>query len=73
MNKFDTKKYPIYASFLNQLAKDLTKFYYAKLDKPFKISNKLKGKGYDPVTSSDKAFENLSGLKFPKNFLIIKL
>ena len=55
MKKFDTKKYSIYASFLNQLAKDLTKFYYAKLDKPFKITNKMKGKGYDPVTTSDKA------------------
>jgi len=57
VKKFDNKKYPIYASFLNQLAKDLTKFYYAKLDKPFKITNKMKGKGYDPVTTSDKAFE----------------
>ena len=27
MINFDRKKYPIYASFLNQLAKDLTKFY----------------------------------------------
>ena len=27
MKNFDTKKDPIYASFLNQLAKDLTKFY----------------------------------------------
>ena len=53
MKKFDTKKYPIYASFLNQLAKDLTRFYYSKLDKPFKITNKMKGKGYDPVTTSD--------------------
>ena len=58
MKKFDTKKYPIFASFLNQLAKDLTKFYYSKLDKPFKITNKMKGKGYDPVTSSDKALIN---------------
>ena len=53
MKKFDTKKYPIYASFLNQLAKDLTKFYYSKLDKPFKIINKMKGKGYDPVPRKD--------------------
>ena len=68
MNKFDTKKYPIYASFLNQLAKDLTKFYYTKLDKPFKISNKLKGKGYDPVTSSDKAFEKFIRSKISKKF-----
>ena len=49
--------YKIYFNFLNLLAKQLTKYYYSKLDKPFKISNKLKGKGYDPVTTSDKAFE----------------
>ncbi len=68
MKKFDTKKYPIYSSFLNQLAKDLTKFYYAKLDKPFKITNKMKGKGYDPVTTSDKAFEKFIRSKISKKF-----
>ena len=68
MNNFDTKKYPIYANFLNQLAKDLTRFYYTKLDKPFKISNKLKGKGYDPVTTSDKAFEKFIRFKISKKF-----
>ena len=68
MKKFDTKKCPIYASFLNQLAKDLTKFYYSKLDKPFKITNKLKGKGYDPVTTSDKAFEKFIRSKISKKF-----
>ncbi len=68
MNNFDTKKYPIYASFLNQLAKDLTKFYYSKLDKPFKITNKLKGRGYDPVTTSDKAFEKFIRSKISKKF-----
>ena len=68
MKKFDTKKYPIYASFLNQLAKDLTRFYYAKLDKPFKITNKMKGKGYDPVTTSDKAFEKFIRSKIKKKF-----
>ena len=68
MKKFDTKKYPIYASFLNQLAKDLTKFYYTKLDKPFKITNKMKGKGYDPVTTSDKAFEKFIRSKISKKF-----
>ena len=56
MINFDRKKYPIYASFLNQLAKDLTKFYHSKLNRTFKVSNKLKGKGYDPVTTSDRAF-----------------
>ncbi len=68
MNKFDTKKYPIYASFLNQLAKDLTRFYYTKLDKPFKTTNKKKGKGYDPVTTSDKAFEKFIRSKISKKF-----
>jgi histidinol phosphatase-like enzyme (inositol monophosphatase family) len=68
VKKFDTKKYPIYASFLNRLAKDLTKFYYAKLDKPFKITNKMKGKGYDPVTTSDKAFEKFIRSKISKKF-----
>ena len=68
MKKFDTKKYPIYASFLNQLAKYLTKFYYAKLDKPFKITNKMKGRGYDPVTTSDKAFEKFIRSKISKKF-----
>ena len=68
MNNFDTKKYPIYASFLNQLAKDLTRFYNEKLNKPFKISNKLKDKGYDPVTTSDKAFEKFIRSKISKKF-----
>ena len=68
MNNFDTKKYTVFSSFLNQLAKDLTKFYYAKLDKPFKITNKMKGKGYDPVTTSDKAFEKFIRSKISKRF-----
>ena len=68
MNNFETKKYPVFSSFLNQLAKDLTKFYYAKLDKPFKITNKMKGKGYDPVTTSDKAFEKFIRSKISKKF-----
>ena len=53
---------------LNALAKDLTKFYFAKLNKTFKISNKLKGKGYDPVTTSDKAFEKFIRSKIQKKF-----
>ena len=68
MDKFNSKKYPIYANFLNKLAKELTRFYYSKLNKPFKISNKLKGKGYDPVTTSDKAFEKFIRLKIKKKF-----
>ena len=49
--------YKAYSKFIENLAKKMTKFYYSKLNKPFKTSNKLKGKGYDPVTTADKAFE----------------
>ncbi|MDA9629549.1 inositol monophosphatase, partial [Candidatus Pelagibacter sp.] len=44
------------------------KFYYSKLNKTFKVSNKLKGKGYDPVTTSDRAFEKFIRSKIKKNF-----
>ena len=73
MDQFNTKNYPIFAKFLNNLAKDLTSFYYSKLNKTFKVSNKLKGKGYDPVTTSDKAFEKFIRSKIKKNSPIIKL
>ena len=63
MNLLDKKDYKLYSNFLNILAKDLNKFYYSKLNKTFKISNKLEGKGYDPVTTSDKAFEKFIRLK----------
>ena len=68
MNNFDQKKYPLFANFLNKLAKDLTKFYYSKLNRTFKVSNKLKGKGYDPVTTSDKAFEKFIRSKIKNKF-----
>jgi len=68
MNLLSSKEYKIYASFLNNLAKELTKFYYSKLNKTFKVSNKLKGKGYDPVTTSDKAFEKFIRSKINKRF-----
>tara|TARA_B100000989_G_scaffold238928_1_gene185813 strand:- start:31 stop:834 length:804 start_codon:yes stop_codon:yes gene_type:complete len=68
VNNFDTKKYPLFANFLNQLAKDLTIFYYSKLNRAFKVSNKLKGKGYDPVTTADKAFERFIRSKIKKKF-----
>ena len=54
--------------FLNQLAKDLSKFYYNKLSKKFKVQNKIKGKGYDPVTSADRAFEKFIRFKINKKF-----
>ena len=68
MNKFNSKNYSIYANFLNKLAKELTNFYYSKLNKTFKVSNKLRGKGYDPVTTSDKAFEKFIRSKIKKKF-----
>ena len=68
MGKLNLKQSRLYASFLNNLAKELTKFYYSKLNKSFKVSNKLKGKGYDPVTTSDKAFEKFIRSKIAKKF-----
>jgi len=68
VDQFNSKNYTIYANFLNRLALELTKFYYSKLNKTFKVSNKLKGKGYDPVTTSDKAFEKFIRLKIKKKF-----
>ena len=68
MNQFNIKNYIIYANFLNKLAKELTNFYYLKLNKTFKVSNKLKGKGYDPVTTSDRAFEKFIRSKIKNKF-----
>ena len=68
MDPFISKNYSVYANFLNKLAKDLTRYYYSKLNRAFKVSNKLKGKGYDPVTTSDKAFEKFIRSKIKNKF-----
>ena len=60
--------YKVYSKFIESLAKKLTKFYYSKLNKSFKVSNKLKGRGYDPVTSADKAFEKFIRKEIKKKF-----
>ena len=60
--------YKAYSKFIESLAKKLTKFYYSKLNKSFKVSNKLKGKGYDPVTTADKAFEKFIREEINKKF-----
>ena len=74
MSLLKSKDYKIYSKFLENLANKLTKFYYLKLDKPFKVINKIKGKGYDPVTSADKAFEKFIrseiNRKFPTHQII---
>ena len=68
MNRLNQKKYKIFASFLNKLAKELTHLYYSKLSKTFKVTNKSIGKGYDPVTTSDRAFEKFIRSKIKKKF-----
>ena len=62
------RNYRLYYNFLNGLAKDLTRFYYKKLNKPFKVINKSRKKDYDPVTTSDRAFEKFIRLKIKKKF-----
>ena len=68
MSELNSKNIGVFAGFLNRLAKDMTSFYYAKLNKPFKVNNKLKGKGYDPVTTADRAFEKFIRSKIKKKF-----
>ena len=63
MVKLKSSEYAKYSKFLSILANKLNKFYFSKLNKPFKVSNKSRGKGYDPVTNIDKAFE-----KFKSDF-----
>ena len=60
--------YKTYSKFIESLAKKLTNFYYSKLNKSFKVSNKLKGRGYDPVTTADKAFEKFIRKEIKKKF-----
>ena len=68
MLKLKSSDYKIYSKFIENLANKLTKFYYLKLNRPFNVSNKLKGKGYDPVTSADKAFEKFIRKEIKKRF-----
>tara|TARA_B100001057_G_scaffold495943_1_gene596082 strand:- start:434 stop:1240 length:807 start_codon:yes stop_codon:yes gene_type:complete len=74
VNNIKSSEYKIFSTFIESLAKKLTKFYYSKLNKKFKTTNKLKGKGYDPVTSADKAFEKFIrkeiSSKFPNHQII---
>ena len=64
----DSSDYKVFSKFLSDLANKLTKYYYLKLNKPFKVSNKEKGRGYDPVTSADKAFEKFIRKEILKKF-----
>ena len=68
MIKLKPSDYKKYSKFLINLANKLTRYYYLKLNKPFKVSNKQKGKGYDPVTNVDKAFELFISREIKKKF-----
>ena len=68
MPKLNSTDYKLYSKFLENLAKKLTSFYFSKLNRTFKITNKLKGRGYDPVTTSDKAFEKFIRNEIKKKF-----
>ena len=68
MQILKSSDYKTYSKFIESLAKKLTKFYYSKLNKSFKVSNKLKGRGYDPVTTADKAFEKFIRKEINKKF-----
>ncbi len=74
MTELKSSEYKKYSKFLNNLANKLTRFYFLKLNKPFKVSNKLRGKGYDPVTKADLAFEKFIrkevSNKFPTHQII---
>src|SRR5210317_1755342 len=74
MSIIKSSDYRTFSYFIENLAKKLTKFYYSKLNKKFTISNKLKGKGYDPVTTADRAFEKFIrkeiNSKFPNHQII---
>ena len=68
MSELNSKKIRFFAAFLNKLARDMTRYYTQKLDKPYKVINKSKGKGYDPVTKADRAFEKFIRSRIKKKF-----
>ena len=68
MPKLNSTDYKLFSKFLENLAKKLTSFYFSKLNRTFKVKNKLRGRGYDPVTTSDKAFEKFIRNEIKKKF-----
>ena len=68
MSKLNSSDFKRYSRFVDSLARKLTKFYYSKIIRTFKVSNKLRGKGFDPVTTSDKAFEKFIRKEIAKKF-----
>jgi len=68
VSKLNSSDFKRFSKFVDGLARKLTKFYYSKLNRTFKVSNKLRGKGFDPVTTSDKAFEKFIRKEIKKRF-----
>ena len=68
MDQLSKKEFRYYANFLKRLANDMTKFYNLKLNRPFKVINKSRGKGYDPVTKADRVFEKFIRSRIQKKF-----
>ena len=65
--------YKAYSKFIESLAKKLTKFYYLKLNRSFKISNSLKEKVMIQLQVLIKHLKNLLEKKLKINFQITKL
>ena len=58
----------VFPKFLNQLAKDLNKFYREKVGLNYKTKNKGNTGKFNPVTTFDKAFEKLIRKKISQKF-----
>lgn len=58
----------VFPNFLNQLAKDLNKFYREKVGLNYKTKNKDNTGKFNPVTTFDKAFEKLIRKKISQKF-----
>ena len=67
MFKIKSSDYKIYSKFIENLAKKLNKFYYLKLNKPFKVSNSKANKTSTNIKQTNRkvirAIKNLN----PKN------
>ena len=54
-----SSEYKVYSKFLDNLARNLTQYYYSKLDRPFKVLNKKKVKDMTRLQAQIKLSKNL--------------
>ena len=84
MSLLKSKDYKIYSKFLENLANKLTKFYYLKLDRPFKVINKnvasvWKDLSYvltgETISNDPKFQQQVTGITISpkKSFCILKI